>query len=216
MVDRETQPLLSTLRKSDTNSQVPHHKYCGDIRFCCRQVYLQHKAVVLILVWTMIVGELLAFEQLLTGEVIDSYVPFSNNGNKYFSNTVSSPLAFIYAIILAVIAMFYSLGGFLADIYCGRFKIVMIGLGFLVFSFSTLIVVLIWLGTVTKLGHHNLKSLLQEYTFKEVAPVYFVGFGTLCLAVFSIVVFQANFIQLGLDQFMDTPSRGLSIFIQPL
>jgi hypothetical protein len=43
-----------------------------DIRFYFRQVYLQHKAVVLILVWTMIVGELLAFEQLLIGEFIDS------------------------------------------------------------------------------------------------------------------------------------------------
>ena len=164
MVDRETQPLLSTLHKSDTNSKIPHCKYYGDIRFCCRQVYLQHRAVVLILVWTMIVGELLALEQLLIGEFIDSYVPlnFSNNGNKYFANSVSSPLAFVYAI-LAVIAMFYPLGGFLADVYCGRFKMVMIGLGFLVFSFSTLIIILVWLGTVTELGHHKLKPLLQDF-----------------------------------------------------
>ena len=212
MVDRETQPLLSTLHKSGTNSKVPHRKYCGDIRLCCRQVCLQHKAVVLILVWTMIVGELLALEQLVIGAFIDGYVPFSNNGNKYFANSVSSPLAFVYAI-LAVIAIFYPLGGFLADVYCGRFKMVMIGLGFLVFSFSSLIVVLVWFGTVTKLGHHKLKPLLQEFAFKEVAPFYFVGFGTMCLSVFGVVVFQANFIQLGLDQLMDTPSTGLSIFI---
>ena len=118
MVDRETQPLLSKLRKSGTNLKAPHRKDCGDIRFCCRQVCLQHKTVVLILVWTMIVGELLALEQLVIGAFIDGYVPFSNNGNKYFANSVSSPLAFVYAI-LAVIAMFYPLGGFLADVYCG-------------------------------------------------------------------------------------------------
>ena len=66
--------MLSTLRKSGINFQVSHCKYCSDIRFCCRQIFLQHKAVVLILVWTMIVGELLAFEQLLIGGLIDSYM----------------------------------------------------------------------------------------------------------------------------------------------
>ena len=104
MVDRETQPLLSTLCKGDTNSKVPLHKYCVNIRFCCRQVYLQHKAVVLILVWTMIVGELLALEQLLIGVFIESYVPISSKGSYNFANSVSSPLAFVYAI-LAVIAV---------------------------------------------------------------------------------------------------------------
>ena len=72
MVDCETQPLLSTIHKSDINSKVSHRKCFSDIRFRCRQAYLQHKAVVLILVWTMIVHELLALEQLLIGEFIDS------------------------------------------------------------------------------------------------------------------------------------------------
>ena len=114
----------------------------------------------------MIVGEVLAFEQLLIGEFIESYVPFSNKESYHFANSVSSPLAFFYAI-LAVIVMFYPLGVFLADVYCGRFKMVMIVLGFLVFSFSTLIVILVWLSIITKFGHHILKPLLQEYPFKE-------------------------------------------------
>ena len=90
---------------------------------------------------------------------------------------------------------------------------VMIGLGFLTFSFSSLIVVLVWLGIITKIDHHSFKPLLEEYPYKEVARVYFIGFGTFCLSAFGVVAFQANFIQLGLDQLMDTPSRGLSIFI---
>ena len=101
MVDHETQPLLSTLCKGDTNSKVPLHKYCVNIRFCCRQVYLQHKAVVLILVWTMIVGELLALEQLLIGAFIENYVPISNK-RKHIANSVSSPLAFVYAILVVI------------------------------------------------------------------------------------------------------------------
>ena len=155
----------------------------------------------------MIVGELLAFMQFLIGRLIESYALFSNDP---FTHSVSSPLAFVYAI-LAVMAIFYPLGGFLADVYCGQFKTVMIGLGFLTFSFSSLIVVFVWLGIITKFGFHSFK--LIEYPLKEVTPVSFIGFGTFCLSAFGIVAFQANSIQLGLDQLMDTPSRGLSIFI---
>lgn len=128
MVDHENQPLLSTVFKNGTNSDV-HHGECGGIRFCCKNICLQYKAVILILVWTMIVGEILAFQQLLIGGFIENYVPISN-GTNHFANSVSSPLAFMYAI-LAVIAMFYPLGGFLADVYCGQFKTVMIFLDFL-------------------------------------------------------------------------------------
>ena len=207
MVDHENQPLLSTLHESCTSSNVSRSKCCGDIRFRCRQVCLQHKAVVLILIWTMIVGELLAFQQLLIGGFIENYVPISSNGKNHFANSVSSPLAFIY-VILAVMAIFYPLGGFLADVYCGRFKMVMISLGSLVFSFSSLIVVLVWFGT--KIGH---PKLLEEYAFKEVAPFYFIGGSMFCLAALGIGAFQANFIQLGLDQLLDAPSKGLSIFV---
>ena len=109
MVDHENQPLLSTVFKNGTNSDV-HHSKCGGIRFCYKNVCLQYKAVILILVWTMIVGEVLAFQQLLIGGFIENYVPISNR-TTHFANSVSSPLAFVYAI-LAVIAMFYPFGGF--------------------------------------------------------------------------------------------------------
>ena len=205
-MDQESQPLLSRVSKNDINSNV-QHSICGSIRshLRCRQFCLKNKAIVLILVWTMIVGELLAFQQLLIGGFIENYIPI---GKKHFINAVSSPLAFVYAI-LAVIAMFYPLGGFLADICCGRFKTVMVGLGFLLSYYAVLIVVIAWIGT--NFSHLNL--LLQEYSFKEVAPFYFVGFCAFSLAALGIVAFQANFIQLGLDQLMDAPSKSLSVFV---
>ena len=107
MIAHETQPLLSALHstlKSSTNCNVPQRRVCGDIRFCLRRVCLQHKAVILILVWTMIVGELLAIQQLLTGEFIENYVPISSHGKKQFVNSVSSPLAFVH-VTLAVVAI---------------------------------------------------------------------------------------------------------------
>ena len=88
----------------------------------------------------MIVSELLMLQQGLIGGFIDNYVPIGNN---HFANAVSSPLAFAYAI-LAVIAMSYPLSGFLAEVCCGRFKIHMIGLGFLLFPFVIVITLLVW------------------------------------------------------------------------
>ena len=201
MTDQENQPLLSTVSDNGAN----HHKNCccSGIYSALRQICQKYKAVLLILVWTVIVGELLAAQQVIIWMFIDEYVP---TGANHFANSVSSPLAFAN-IILAVIAMLYPLSGFLADVYCGRFKTVMIGLGFLQFSIVVVIIVAVWMGT--KQAH----PLLEEYTFKEVAPFYFVGFGVYSLVLLGIIAFQANFIQLGLDQLMDNPSRNLSIFV---
>ena len=205
MVDHEAQPLLSTVRERSTNSNYLRNNCCGDIRFLCSRACLQHKAIVLILVWTMIVGELLALQQIAIGTFIEDYVPIGKN---LFVNAVSSPLAFVYAI-LAVIAMFYPLSGFIADVCCGRFKTVMIGLSFLLFNYVPLAVFIAWLGV----NFHHMNSLLQEYSFKEVAPFYFIGFCSFSLALFGIVAFQANFIQLGLDQLTDSPSKDLRVFV---
>ena len=206
MKGQENQPLLSTVNDSDTSLSIYNRKclsgsICSTLgRFCQR-----YKAVLLILVWTMIVGELLMVQKTLIGCFIDNYVP---TGINHFSNSVSSPLAFAYAI-LAVIAMFYPLGGFLADVCCGRFKTVMIGLCFLSFhAVVTIIIPVVWV-VITQHPH----SLLQQYNFKEVAPYYFVGFCAFSLAMLGIVAFQANFIQLGLVQLMDAPSISLSIFV---
>ena len=206
MKGQENQPLLSTVNDNDTSLSIYNRKclsgsICSTLgRFCQR-----YKAVLLILVWTMIVGELLMLQKALIGCFIDNYVP---TGINHFSNSVSSPLAFAYAI-LAVIAMFYPLGGFLADVCCGRFKTVMIGLCFL--SFHAVVAIIIPVVWVVVTQHPPF--LLQQYNFKEVAPYYFVGFCAFFLAMLGIVAFQANFIQLGLDQLMDAPSISLSIFV---
>ena len=197
MMDQENQPLLSPAQK-DTDSNFR-------LRRCGGQVCQQYKGILLILLWTMIVSEFPMFQQGVIGGFIDNYVPIGNN---HFANAVSSPLAFVYAI-LAVIAMFYPLGGFLADVCCGRFKTVMIGLGFLLFFFVIVITFIAGYSTMFQNAH----PLLEQYSFKEVAPFYIVGFGTLCLVALGVVAFQANFIQLGLDQLMDAPSKHLSIFV---
>ena len=121
MVVEENQRLLSPTSNNNPTLNT-YHRNCFNGCTCStlRRICQQYKAVLLILAWTVIVGELLTFQQVMIWIFIDDYVPIGNN---HFANAVSSPLAFACAI-LAVIAMFYPLSGFLADVCCGRFKTV--------------------------------------------------------------------------------------------
>ena len=55
--------------------------------------------------------------------------------------------------------------------------------------------------------------LLELDSLKEIAPFYVIFFGAFCLVMVDVVAFQANFVQLGLDQLMDAPSENLRIFV---
>ena len=203
-MNQETRPLFSTVRSNDRNENVEVDRVrCGGLCSNLRHVCLHHKAILLILAWTMIVGELLMLQQAGIKAFIDNYVPVGKN---HFVNSVSSPLAFVYAI-LAVIAMFYPLSGFLADVCCGRFKTVMVGLSFLLFTLVVLVAAIVW--ATTKHAHR----LLELDPLKELAPFYVIFFGALSLVVLGAVAFQANIIQLGLDQLMDASSEKLSVFV---
>ena len=111
-MNQETQPLLSTVRNCDRNSNSRMDRIrCNSGGICSanlRGICLQYKAVFLILTWTVIVGELLMLQQVGIKTFIDNYVPIKKN---HSINSVSSPLAFVYAI-LAVVSMFYPLSGF--------------------------------------------------------------------------------------------------------
>ena len=147
VVDQENQPLLSTVSNNDPTLNVRHRKSLKLLKVCIcstlKRICQQYRALLLILAWTVVVGELITLQQVVIEAFIMNYVPLGNN---HFSNAISSPLAFACAI-LAVIAMFYPLSGFLADVCCGRFKTVMIGLSFLSLYFIIVIIILVWMVT---------------------------------------------------------------------
>ena len=58
-------------------------------------------------------------------------------------NTFISPLCITQAV-LAFTAMLYPLSGFLADVWCGRFKTVMVGLSCLLLSTIVSVFILVW------------------------------------------------------------------------
>ena len=158
----------------------------------------------MILVWTMIVGEMYALIRITIITFISSYVPM---GVSHLLNAVSSPLALVSAI-LAVIAIFYPLSGFIADVWCGQFKVIIISLTSI--FFSTIIV------AITVVIWSNLKDTHQRMVFvllKERIPLYVIGFGAAFIIILGYAAYQANFIQLGLDQLMEAPSTVLRLFI---
>ena len=172
-------------------------------RFRCHQ-RLPSKAIFLILALTMIVRELYALIQVTIVSFIGIYVSMDVN---HLFNALSFPLGSVSAI-LAAIAIFYPLSGFLADVWCGRFKIIMIGLTTILFSLIIIIITFtIWFSL--NLDHKQIAFVLLQ----EKVPLYVTGFGAAFFIVLGYAAYQANFIQLGLDQLMEAPSIHLSIFI---
>ena len=107
--------------------------------------------------------------------------------------------------------VFYPLSGFIADIYCGRFRIIRI-------SLCSLLLYLIFVCAVEIIGLAKLHSL-KFYGYSE----FFHSPLGVCVVLFSLIAliffvlglagYQANFIQFGLDQLLELPSHHLGLFV---
>ena len=176
----------------------PYSQFC-----CCRRP--PSKALLLILAWTVVVSEIYCLIRVVFITFISNYVPM---GVDHLLNAVSSPLGFISAI-LAAIAIFYPLSGFLADVWCGQFKVIIISLTTVLFSIIIVVItVIIWFNF-----NDTQHRIMAFVSLKESIPLYVVGFGAAFFIILGYAAYQANFIQLGLDQLMEAPSTSLSVFI---
>ena len=104
--------------------------------------------------------------------------------------------------------MLYPLSGFLADVWCGRFKTVIVGLSCLLFS--TIISVFILVGFIKEYGF-----IYDIFTFDQDSNLVQLHIISVCLCPFVLVglaTYYANFIHLGLDQLMEESSMHLSLF----
>ena len=114
--------------------------------------------------------------------------------------------------ILALVMMFYPLSGFIADVCCGRLKAVVISLICILSFFIGMLVAV---------------SLLASILSKPDIPIHHIvehNLGIACVIVILVIIsllafiiglagYQANFIQLGLDQLFEAPSQYLVLFI---
>ena len=202
-MDKEAQPLLSSKVTNNVSLCSPCERFtCVHCWPRVRYLCLSSKVILLILAWTVIVSELYTVVQVSIEAVIAIYVPIGEN---HLVNALSSPIGFVYAI-LAVIAMFYPLSGFLADVCCGRFKTVIVGLSIILISSISFVVIL---ALSRKHNHHA----LVHVPLNESVPLLIFAFSAAFFIVIGYAVYQANFIQLGLDQLIEAPSNYLSHFI---
>ena len=193
----ERSPLLSE-RFSSTSSNTHHQCYPLIRQLFC----LPSKVAVLILLWTAVIG--IVYHAVI-GCIL---LLFSVNSirEKNASTLASIPFA-----ILALSMMFYPLSGFLADVCCGRFRTIMASLIivtisiFLLFCTSLLLHVSILLQACVTRCFDSFFARRYKRTMFLIAML---------ILMFSLIGYQANFIQLGLDQLLEAPSEYLGLFVR--
>ncbi len=141
--------------------------------------------VVITLTWIFIASSMFGIPYLFIFRTINEYT------KKDF---------LIQNAIEACVFCVYPLGGCLADVKFGRYKIVLTSMHVLLLLSSILILISIpWM------------ILQYYYEFAVIVFQYFKGLWCLCLI--PIAVFHANVIPFGMDQLQDSPSDHQSLFI---
>ena len=174
---------------------------------CCKHFCLPSKAAILVIFWTAAVGIVYNSVLLVTVAVTD-IEPLSPD------ISISANYCLPYAI-LAFISMLYPLSGYIADVHCGRLKSVTTGLG-LIFSFIALLC-LIEISMIAKLKPHSITfheyTVRVHHTHSEKIIACIVAALALIAFIIGLAGYQANMIQLRLDQLFEAPSQYLSLFI---
>ena len=180
----ESTPLVINTASEDSSSPLQQKSACCISRPPFKHLCLPSKAAILILLWTIIVGAMyyifVGFAAVL--EIGRSQI------NTNFSVYDSLPYA-----IFATVMMFYPLSGFIADVCCGRLKTVVISLIILLFCLIILLITVL----LTEEIHSNFDHPLSN---NRDILVVILAILSLFTFIIGLVGYQANFIQLGLDQ----------------
>ena len=189
---------------SDTDLLLPSHHIAvntwggwGSWRRFNPRLCILSRAGILIILWTIFFG--FVYTSICTTAAV---FILSNRGHTLVGSVATYPMSIMYAG-LAVVAMFYPLIGFFADVSCGRHKVVIVCFSLVLFSFLTLYICL-----VTYLVRSN------YYHVWDVDPaVSVIGCIAILVSLIGLGGYQANFIQFGLDQLLSAPSEHLALFI---
>ncbi len=196
----ETQPLLSPIEAPSIKKKVS--QACISPAHLC----LPSKAAILILFWSAIVGAMntLAMDATVAVGVALKEVGFHG---KKFDNILLNVL--VPYLFTALVMLLYPLGGFVADIWCGRYKSVMISLCILACSFGCFTI------GCTLVIIKNANDIHLQRAVDTAGKSIFVFFIVAAFLLFIIGLsgFQTNFIQLGLDQLHEAPSEYLGLFV---
>ena len=181
---------------SETESLLRIHQGCVK---CCnwRHLCLQSKSAILIIIWTVLIG--MAYTTILVNIdviIIDNYVTVK------FDGEVTYAMIVVY-FGLAILALLHPLIGFVADVSCGRFKVVLFSASLALISF-VIAYLCMYIEAIRVLYDSQARVNPTIIAVGCIAtPLIFIGFAG----------YHANFIQLGLDQQISAPSEDLALFV---
>ena len=187
--------LLSPIPELQGPLSLLRHLSCLSCNIC-----VNSKASLLILVWSVLVGFI--YLTLVTVITVVGFV-LRNNLKHYNTSINLAVLSFTagYAF-LALVLLLYPVSGYVADIYYGRYKIV---------TFS---LILIWLATILLSAAVIIGYRVKFDHFGKLGvPTGIFAVLTVILMIVGLACYQANIIQLGLDQLLEAPSEKLGLFI---
>ena len=197
---REAQSsLLSPMSESPRSLSFFSQLSCLSCKICFKS-----KSALLVLVWNVYVGALytcLLDVFTVAGFMWQNQQKYPAEGEKF--NVVIWTVLSAYAL-LALTLLLYPVSGFLADVYCGRYKAVSISFVILWVSMliCSAILVMSYFEDKTDWGIEPLKYVI--------ALLVVVG---LTMMIVGLASYQANIIQLGLDQLLEAPSEKLGVFV---
>ena len=191
----ESQSLLSPLsipapNESYSNNRL-RHQLLG-------RVCLPSKPAIVLICLAVVVGAVQKIFSVMCGAIFLFVV-----GGHYVNELWAVIISYL---LLSMTVFLYPASGFLADVFCGRFKIMMVSVSLFIVSFVLL---------PAALGLVLMSPQLYPFYWSSVKLISFsviIMFFSLAFW-FGITSYRANFIQFGLDQLMEAPSEHLSLFI---
>ena len=202
MSTSEIEPLL---RQSSTTSTILSSLFQKEkrdlVKNCCwpKNVCLPSKSAILIILWSTIVGTVYTFiiSGIVAGSLANADIDIVLLGS-------------ILPALLAVIMTLYPISGFIADVCCGRFKTVIVSVYLILFSLVAFCCIAL-ITIIEQVGvHFTFHKIVYEEGALVCVIIFFVVFSVLFIV--GLAGYQANFIQLGLDQLLEAPSEYLGLF----
>ena len=167
------------------------------------RVYSKSSAIHVILLWNLLVGG--TYGIVNGAGIAAGFTVKSAN----FGLTVTLILAAL-TILALIQCLFYPVGGLIADIWCGRYRVISLSVFkiWLGNAFLLVFIALIAIGPRSEYeidrGHNGAPITVSECIILGVALIFFI---------FGFTGFQANSVQFGLDQLQDASSEQWSVFL---
>ena len=173
---------------------------------CRSNLCIPSKAAILIIISASFVGCL--YYIIMGSAMALMYDPISYN-----AHSLSVDYSLFYAT-LAFVMVFYPLSGFVADVCCTRLRTIVISLCCLLLFLVLLCLIEIFY-LALKLNNivaHKPLALIESRSPLSDFMLVVLLISLLCFVI-GLAGYQANFIQLGLDQLFEAPHHYLGLFI---